>query len=140
MDPDHVRARRLAWRAALAGIALAAAVLGCRGRVGTASGSGSAGSGVTGSAGTGGAPTGAGGAGGATTISGPLVPGRAPLRRLTRVEYNNTVLRLLGDPSNPALQFEPDTLADGFTNNADTQNVGTNLAQQYLLAAETLSV
>jgi Protein of unknown function (DUF1588)/Protein of unknown function (DUF1592)/Protein of unknown function (DUF1595)/Protein of unknown function (DUF1587)/Protein of unknown function (DUF1585) len=141
MGPDP--AARFARTATLAGIVLATTVLGCRGTVGTSPGSGSAGSGTTGAAGTGGAPTvsgGAGAAGGAPTISGPLVPGRAPLRRLTRVEYDNTVLRLLGDPSNPALQFEPDTLADGFTNNADTQNVGTNLAQQYLLAAETLSV
>jgi hypothetical protein len=70
----------------------------------------------------------------------PLVTGRAPLRRLTRVEYNNTVRELLNDNSNPALQFEPDTLADGFTNNADTQNVGTTLAAEYLAAAEALSV
>ena len=71
---------------------------------------------------------------------GPLVPGRSPLRRLTRVEYDNTVRALLGDSSNQALQFEPDTIADGFTNTADTQNVGTSLAQQYLTAAEALSV
>src|SRR5204863_8596659 len=70
----------------------------------------------------------------------PLVPGRSPLRRLTRTEYDNTVRDLLGDTTHPSRGFEPDTLADGFTNNADTQNVGTSLAQQYLLAAETLSV
>jgi hypothetical protein len=70
----------------------------------------------------------------------PLVPGRAPLRRLSSVEYDNTVRDLLGDTTRPALQFDADTLADGFTNNADTQNVGTSLAQEYLTAAETLSV
>jgi len=69
-----------------------------------------------------------------------LVPGRAPLRRLTRVEYDNTVRALLGDTSRPALQFEGDVISDGFTNNADTQNVGTNLAQQYVTAAEALSI
>jgi hypothetical protein len=61
------------------------------------------------------------------------------VRRLTRTEYDNTVRDLLGDTTHPARQFEPDTIADGFTNNADTQNVGTNLAQQYLVAAEALS-
>ena len=82
--------------------------------------------------------TGNNGTGGATGQ--PLVPGRSPLRRLTRTEYNNTVLALLGDSSQPALQFEPDTLSNGFTNNADTQNVDTTLAQEYLGAAEALSV
>jgi hypothetical protein len=68
------------------------------------------------------------------------VPGRSPLRRLSRTEYDNTVRDLLGDTTHPARQFEPDVLAEGFTNNADTQNVGTSLAQQYLLAAEGLAV
>jgi hypothetical protein len=139
--PHPPAAARPTRKVALGGIVLAAAAFGCRGTIGTPAGSGSAGSGMTGAAGM--APIGTGGVGGTggqPTVSGPLVPGRAPLRRLTRVEYDNTVLRLLGDPSNPALQFEPDTLADGFTNNADTQNVGTSLAQQYLTAAEALSV
>jgi hypothetical protein len=84
---------------------------------------------------------GAGGGGGAGGgVAAPLVPGRAPLRRLSRVEYDNTVRDLLGDTTQPALGFEPDVLADGFTNNADTQNVGTSLAQQYLVAAEALAV
>ena len=68
-----------------------------------------------------------------------LVPGRAPLRRLTRSEFNATVATLLGDTTQPANAFEPDVISDGFTNNADTQNVSTNLAQQYLTAAENLS-
>ncbi|HVR64784.1 MAG TPA: DUF1592 domain-containing protein [Polyangia bacterium] len=68
-----------------------------------------------------------------------MVPGRAPLRRLTRSEFNATVAALLGDSTHPADAFEPDVISDGFTNNADTQNVSTNLAQQYLTAAENLS-
>src|SRR5436190_2079745 len=113
----------------------------CNGYVDKGGASQAAGSG--GGAGTG-AVTGLAGAAGDSGSAGamalPLVPGRAPLRRLTRVEYDNTVRDLLGDTSRPAQQFEPDTLADGFTNNADTQNVGTSLAQQYLTAAEALSV
>ncbi len=80
------------------------------------------------------------GAGADAAVAAPLVPGRSPLRRLSRIEYDNTVRDLLGDTTQPALQFDPDTLAEGFTNNADTQNVGTSLAGEYLTAAETLSV
>jgi hypothetical protein len=110
---------------------------------GAAAGSGSGASPIGSGAGSGGGGSGASVASsgaGVGTPSVPLVTGRAPLRRLTRVEYNNTVRALLNDNSNPALQFEPDTLADGFTNNADTQNVGTTLAGEYLAAAEALSV
>ena len=111
--------------------------VGCSGTIAPAPAQG--GGGKTGLGGM--AAGGAGGTGGAGGIvSAPLVPGRSPLRRLSRVEYNNTVAALLGDTSNPAQQFEPDTIADGFTNNADTQNVGTSLAQQYLTAAEALSI
>lgn len=66
-------------------------------------------------------------------------PGRSPLRRLTRLEYDNTVHALLGDDTHPAQGFEPDTVLQGFTNNADAQNVGTKLAEEYLHAAEALS-
>jgi hypothetical protein len=114
-----------------------ALVAGCRGTIDAAAT-------TSGAAGTGGVAGVSGGAGvtgaGGTGAPAVMVPGRAPLRRLTRAEYDNTVRDLLGDTSRPAQQFEPDTLADGFTNNADTQNVGTNLAQQYLTAAEALSV
>jgi hypothetical protein len=132
----------VAWAFALALAALT--VAGCHGvgeltsgaagtgMTSSAGASGAAGTGVSGLAGTG------GGAGTGAPL--PLVPGRSPLRRLSRTEYDNTVRDLLGDTTHPARQFEPDTLAEGFTNNADTQNVGTSLAQQYLTAAEALSV
>ncbi len=123
-------------------VVLSGSLSGCRGQVSPGLGTGAAGSssaaGTSGTAGAAGGTVGAAGAAGA--IAAPLVPGRAPLRRLSRVEYDNTVRDLLGDTSHPARQFEPDTLAEGFTNNADTQNVGTSLAQQYLGAAEALSV
>ncbi|HEX3696493.1 MAG TPA: DUF1592 domain-containing protein [Polyangia bacterium] len=123
---------------ALAAIALASvAGTACTGTIGPRPGTSSA---VPAGGNNGGGNNGVGGnngAGGTTSLA--LVPGRSPLRRLTRIEYNNTVLALLGDTSQPALQFEPDTLADGFTNNADTQNVDTTLAQEYLGAAEALS-
>jgi hypothetical protein len=117
----------------------AIAVAGCRGAVGGAVGGASPGAG--GSAAGASASAGSMGAAGATGgAQAALVPGRSPLRRLSRTEYDNTVRDLLGDTTRPSQNFEPDVLAGGFTNNADTQNVGTSLAEQYLTAAETLSV
>src|SRR5882672_3842266 len=83
--------------------ALASAALGCRAdlRAGPpasgAAGASSGAAGVTGAAGVsvGTAGAGAGGAGGVALA--PLVPGRSPLRRLSRVEYDSTVRDLLGD-------------------------------------------
>jgi len=57
-------------------------------------GGGQAGGGSTGETGTG-------------TVT-PGEPGVAVFRRLTRLEYNNTVRDLLGDASNPANSFPPD--------------------------------
>jgi hypothetical protein len=125
---------------AAAVLTVALALGGCRGAIGGAGPSTPMS--MTGAAGSAGGVAGAGGGGVAGAGGGvalPLVPGRSPLRRLSRVEYDNTVRDLLGDTTHPAQQFEPDTLADGFTNNADTQNVGTSLAAQYLTAAEALS-
>jgi hypothetical protein len=130
---------------ALGALVATAGGVACQGTIGgTPGGNGTAGAAA--SAGSAGAPyaTGAGGAAGVSGVAGgvaaPLVPGRSPLRRLSRVEYDNTVRDLLGDTTHPAQSFEPDVLAEGFTNNADTQNVGTSLAQQYLGAAEALAV
>lgn len=124
---------------ALLGTVLAAGA--CVGNVSGSGGGGGAPGGGPGGNGAGGNGVGGSGVGGAIMPpTGPLVPGRSPMRRLTRTEYDNTVRALLGDTSNPATQFEAELLAEGFTNNADTQNVGTTLAQQYLGAAEALSV
>ena len=45
-----------------------------------------------------------------------IAPGRAPLRRLTRFEYNNTVRELLGDTTNPADALPSEELGNGFGN------------------------
>jgi hypothetical protein len=68
-----------------------------------------------------------------------LKPGPAPLRRLTRVEYNNTVFQLFGDNSEPANAFPPDEEAGGFDNQADVLVVSPLLAENYLSAAENLA-
>src|SRR5690242_8894076 len=66
-------------------------------------------------------------------------PGPAPIRRLTRVEYNNTVYQLLGDTSAPADQFPPDEEAGGFDNQAGVLVVSPLLAEHYMGAAEDLA-
>jgi hypothetical protein len=64
--------------------------------------------------------------------------GREPVRRLSRIEYNNMVHDLFGDGSNPADQFVAEDLVAGF--NANTQTPPTDLnAEQYFLEAEQLS-
>lgn len=73
------------------------------------------------------------------SCEGPLSPGPSPIRRLTRVEYNNTVFQLLGDTTFPASAFAPDEEANGFDNQASALVVSPLLAEQYLSAAEDLA-
>jgi hypothetical protein len=87
-------------------------------------------------AGTAGMP----GASGNTTVVPPdAPPAFAPVRRLTHLEYDNTVADLLGDHSSPASKFTADVAQDGFTNNATALSVSPALAEQYLAAADALS-
>jgi hypothetical protein len=64
---------------------------------------------------------------------------RAPLRRLTRGEYNATVRDLLGDRTAPADRFPPDEVSGGFSNNASLLGVSPLLAEKYQEAAEALA-
>lgn len=66
-------------------------------------------------------------------------PGPSPLRRLTRVEYNNAVFQLFGDTSQPANAFVPEETALGFDNQAAALVVSPLLAEQLLDAAEALA-
>lgn len=70
----------------------------------------------------------------------PATVGSAPLRRLTRAEYDNTVFDLLGDASQPARAFTPDEEVNGYDNQAAAQTVSVLLAEQYQVAAEALAV
>jgi hypothetical protein len=63
-------------------------------------------------------------------------PGRTPLRRLTRVEYDYTVRDLLGDTSAPGTRL---LTADSAEDNADVRTVGPLLAEQYFSAAEEIA-
>lgn len=69
---------------------------------------------------------------------GDAAPGASPIRRLTAWEYDNTIVDLLGDDSNPSASF-PQEGGSGFDNNADVSGVTWLMAQKYMLAAEEIS-
>jgi len=69
----------------------------------------------------------------ATPSAGPL-----PLRRLTRVEYDNTVRALLGTAQAPAREFVEDELVGTFHTNV-TAPVSEIGLEQYTMAAEALA-
>jgi hypothetical protein len=87
-----------------------------------------------------------GGAGGSPTSEPParcqnraIHPGTAPVRRLTRFEYDNTVRDLLGDTTEPALALPSDEIANGFGNDAQALSVSSLLVEQYGTVAEGIA-
>jgi mono/diheme cytochrome c family protein len=62
--------------------------------------------------------------------------GRTVLRRLNRVEYENTVRDLLGIDIDLKELLPPDTSAHGFDNNAEALHVSSFLMERYLEAAD----
>ncbi|WP_309711102.1 DUF1592 domain-containing protein [Armatimonas sp.] len=65
------------------------------------------------------------------------VPGHTVLRRLSRLEYNNTVRDLFGVTIKPADSFPADGGGGGgFDNNADTLFLPPVLLERYLIAAQ----
>jgi hypothetical protein len=87
-----------------------------------------------------------GGGGGAAYMPSPecqgVHPGRAPVRRLTRFEYNNAVRDLFGDMSQPANALPPETIGrtgNVFGNDADLLSVSSNLAAQWGSVAEGIA-
>jgi hypothetical protein len=152
----------------VAGLAGALAASGCMGSIGHApgdpgagatTGTGSGNAGQTGNGGAGGSAgmitTGIGGSfgGGTTGGSGPgaagapmiqcntIAPGRAPVRRLTTYEYNNTVRDLLGDTTNPGtgLPAQVDSKQNPFGNDADEQSPSSLLIEKYQSIAEAIA-
>jgi hypothetical protein len=63
---------------------------------------------------------------------------RAPLRRMTRLEYDNTVRDLLGDTTAPAGKFTPDEQVAGFAANS-VAPLSKGQLDEYLGAAEDLA-
>ncbi|MCA9714707.1 MAG: DUF1595 domain-containing protein, partial [Myxococcales bacterium] len=68
--------------------------------------------------------------------------GPRALRRLSHVEYDNSVQDLLGvsgELGAQAASFAPDNVINGFTNNASALTVSSLLVEQYREAAEALA-
>ena len=77
-----------------------------------------------------------------TTVSGcttAVAAGAAPTRRLTHLEYDNTVADLLGVDLRLAAAFPADQTVLGFNNNVSGMTVTAVLAEQYIAAAEKLA-
>lgn len=66
-------------------------------------------------------------------------PGRTVMRRLNRMEYNNTIRDLFGVDTHPADSFPADGGGGGgFDNNADTLFIPPILLERYLVASEEI--
>jgi hypothetical protein len=79
-----------------------------------------------------------------TGMTGPLScdapsPGAAPLRPLTRFEYNNILRDLLGDTSEPARAFPPENEVEGYRTNANANHANPLLVQSYLTVSESIA-
>lgn len=66
-------------------------------------------------------------------------PGRVTIRRLNRVEYDNTIRDLLGVDFHPAEDFPSDDVGYGFDNIGDVLSLPPILMEKYLVAAETIA-
>jgi len=65
-------------------------------------------------------------------------PGRVTIRRLNRVEYNNTIHDLIGVDFQPADDFPADDSGYGFDNIGDVLSLPPVLLEKYLAAAEKI--
>ena len=65
-------------------------------------------------------------------------PGRVTIRRLNRVEYNNTIRDLVGVHFQPADDFPSDDVGYGFDNIGDVLSMPPILMEKYLAAAEKI--
>lgn len=66
-------------------------------------------------------------------------PGRVTVRRLNRVEYNNTIRDLCGVDIQPANDFPSDDIGYGFDNNGDVLSLPPLLLEKYLEAGDTVA-
>jgi hypothetical protein len=141
--------RPLSWIAGCAGaLAIACGTGDYASAPGSSAGSAgnSAGSGASAGAGGGAGTSGSAGTGGSAggVVEPPLScderrPGPAPLRLLTRVQYDNTVADLLGTSSRPATGFPAENEVQGYRNNTAANQVSPLLVEKYLDAAEVLA-
>ena len=68
----------------------------------------------------------------------PPDPGRVTMRRLNRLEYNNTIRDLTGVDFTPADDFPSDDVGHGFDNIGDVLTLPPVLLERYLAAAESV--
>jgi hypothetical protein len=66
-------------------------------------------------------------------------PGAAPLRPLTRFQYDNILRDLLGDVTSPAQAFPPENEVDGYRTYAGANPANPLLVQKYLTVAESVA-
>ncbi|HND51170.1 MAG TPA: DUF1592 domain-containing protein [Pirellulaceae bacterium] len=66
-------------------------------------------------------------------------PGRVTVRRLNRVEYNNTIRDLFQVDLKPAEDFPSDDVGHGFDNIGDVLTLSPVLMERYLAAAESIA-
>jgi hypothetical protein len=133
---------------ATAGVASSGAGTGNGGAGNVPTNGGSTGAGLTGSGAGGGAPVagGAGGAAGSAATGGapaacttPAPAPRAPLRRITRFEYNNSTRDLFGVDLRLASALPGEELGSGFGNDADYQSSSRLLIDGYMSVAQQLA-
>jgi hypothetical protein len=66
-------------------------------------------------------------------------PPKAPLRRLTRFEYNNTVRYLAKVTDSPANLFPPENVGSGFGTDASQQSTSSGLVEKYFDTARSMA-
>jgi hypothetical protein len=66
-------------------------------------------------------------------------PGPAPIRRLTRFEYSNTMRDLLGDTTSPGDQLPPELKGNGFSNDATSITTPRLLVDAYQSVAHDVA-
>lgn len=64
---------------------------------------------------------------------------RAALRRLSRMEYSNTLRDLLGDTTSPGSALPSEPIGNNFGNDASKQSVSSLLVEQYGTVAEAVA-
>jgi len=73
-------------------------------------------------------------------IDGEIFASQAPMRMLTRYEYDNTIRDLLGVQTSIArTKFPPENAVAGFENNSDSHRVSPLLSRRLMEAAEELT-
>ena len=67
------------------------------------------------------------------------VPGAAPIRLLTRLQYDSAIADLFGDTTSPSQILPPENEVAGFRNNAEANLATPLLVEQYFAAAEGIA-